>query len=107
MMGESEMLVAIINVHVKPDCVEKFTDAILDNARNSIKEPGVTRFDVYHQMDDPTRFTLVEIYKNEESVNRHRETAHYIRWRDAVAEMMAEPRVRLTYNIVFPSESGI
>jgi len=100
------MLVAVINVHVKPDCVEKFNDAILDNARNSIKEPGVTRFDVYQQSDDTTRFTLVEIYKNDDAVGSHRETAHYIRWRDAVAEMMVEPRLRNTYSIVFPEQSG-
>jgi autoinducer 2-degrading protein len=101
------MLVAIINVHVKPEYVEAFNTAILDNARNSIKEPGVARFDVYQQSDDPTRFILVEIYKTEDSINKHRDTAHYVRWRDSVAEMMAEPRIRTTYNIMFPAEKGI
>lgn len=101
------MLVAIINVHVKPEYVEKFTTAILDNARDSIKEPGVARFDVYQQSDEPTRFILVEIYKTEDAVSRHRETSHYIHWRDSVAEMMAEPRIRTTHNIVFPIETEI
>jgi quinol monooxygenase YgiN len=101
------MIVAIINVHVKPKYIEAFNTAILDNARNSIKEPGVARFDVYQQSDDPTRFTLVEIYKTEDAVGRHRETSHYVRWRDMVAEMMAEARIRTTHNIVFPSESEL
>lgn len=96
------MLVAIINIHVKPDCVESFKTASLDNAMNSIKEAGVVRFDVYQQTDDPLLFTLVEIYKSENDVTRHRETQHYLRWRDSVADMMAEPRKRMTYNIVFP-----
>jgi (4S)-4-hydroxy-5-phosphonooxypentane-2,3-dione isomerase len=96
------MLVAIINVHVKPEYVEAFNTATLDNARNSIKEPGITRFDVYHQIEDPTRFMLVEIYKNDDAVARHRETNHYMHWRDTVADMMAEPRSRNTYSIVFP-----
>jgi autoinducer 2-degrading protein len=98
------MIVAIINVHVKPANVEAFNRAILENARNSIKEPGIARFDVYQQLDDSTRFTLVEIYKSEDAIVKHRETAHYVRWRDTVAEMMAEPRVRTTYNIVSPIE---
>jgi quinol monooxygenase YgiN len=101
-IGDNSMLVAIINVHVKPDCIEAFKAAILDNASNSIKESGVTRFDVYQQREDPTRFTLVEIYKTDDAVDRHRETAHYIRWRDSVADMMAEPRLRTTYDIYFP-----
>lgn len=96
------MLVAIINLHVKPEYVDAFNTATLDNASNSIKELEVARFDVYQQSDDPTRFMLVEIYKTEDAVARHRETAHYARWRDTVAEMMAEPRTRNTYHIVFP-----
>jgi autoinducer 2-degrading protein len=96
------MLVAIVHAHVKPEYIEAFKTATLDNASNSINEPGVTRFDVYQQSDDPGRFSLVEIYKSEDDPARHRETAHYARWRDIVAEMMAEPRTRITYNIVFP-----
>jgi quinol monooxygenase YgiN len=99
------MLIAIINAHVKPESIEAFKIASLDNASNSIKEAGVVRFDVYQQSDDPTRFTLLEIYKLDEDVARHRETAHYARWRDSVAEMMAEPRIRTTHRVIFPPES--
>lgn len=99
------MLVAIVHVHIKPEFIEAFKNATLDNASNSIKEPGVSRFDVYQQSDDPTRFSLVEIYKSEDDPARHRETAHYAHWRDAVSEMMAEPRARITYNIFYPPAS--
>jgi autoinducer 2-degrading protein len=99
------MLVAIINVHVKSEHIEGFKTASLDNAKNSIKEPGVIRFDVYQQSDDPSQFTLVEIYKSDDDPARHRETAHYARWRDAVVEMMAEPRTRTTHKVIFPPES--
>jgi len=96
------MLVAIINAHVKPEEVGNFKTATLDNASHSIHEPGVIRFDVYQQTDDPTRFTLVEIYKTEDDPARHRETTHYLRWRDAVADMMVEARSRATYDVIFP-----
>lgn len=96
------MLVAIVTVHVKQKFIEQFKAATIDNASNSIKEPGVARFDVYQQSDDPTRFTLVEIYRSEEAPNKHRQTTHYARWRDTVSEMMAEPRTRLTYTIIYP-----
>jgi autoinducer 2-degrading protein len=98
------MFVAMVHVHVKKEFIEAFKIATLDNASNSIKEAGVARFDVYQQGDDPTRFTLVEIYRTEEAPTHHRETAHYARWRDTVAEMMVEPRTRTTYNIIYPSE---
>jgi autoinducer 2-degrading protein len=101
------MFVAMVHVHVKSEYIEKFTLATLDNASNSIKEAGVARFDVYQQKDDPTRFTLVEIYRSEEAPVHHRETAHYLRWRDAVTEMMVEPRTRVTYDIAFPAETEI
>ena len=96
------MIVSIVSAHVKPEDIEKFKVATLDNASNSIQEPGVIRFDVYQQTEDPTRFTLVEIYKTEDDPSRHRETAHYARWRDAVASMMVEPRTRLLHQIIFP-----
>lgn len=99
------MLVAIINAHVKPDDIEKFKTATLDNASHSIQEPGVIRFDVYQQSDDRSRFTLVEIYKTADDPVKHRETDHYLHWRDTVAEMMAEPRSRMVYDIVFPPEA--
>lgn len=99
------MLVVVVNAHVKPEYIEAFTNATLDNASNSIKEPGVVRFDVYQQTDDPNRFTLVEVYQTEDDPARHRETAHYTRWRDTVTDMMAEPRTRSTNCIIFPSPS--
>jgi (4S)-4-hydroxy-5-phosphonooxypentane-2,3-dione isomerase len=87
-----------VHVHVKPDQAEAFQAATLDNARNSAQEPGVLRFDVLQQSDDPTRFLLIEIYKHPDDQLKHRETAHYLRWRDAVADMMAEPRQAVKYN---------
>ncbi len=99
------MLVVIVNAHVKPDKIENFKAVTLDNASNSIKEPGVIRFDVYQQTDDPSRFTLVEIYRTEDDPARHRETAHYARWRDSVPDMLVEPRTRVTNNIIFPLQS--
>jgi (4S)-4-hydroxy-5-phosphonooxypentane-2,3-dione isomerase len=101
------MLVAIVQVHIKTDFIELFKTATLDNASNSIKEPGVFRFDVYQQSDDPTRFTLIEIYRSEDAPNKHRGTGHYARWRDTVSKMMAEPRTRITYSIVYPPSTEI
>jgi autoinducer 2-degrading protein len=101
------MFVAMVNVHVKTEFIESFKIASLDNANHSVKEPGVARFDVYQQTDDPSRFTLVEIYRSEDAPIHHRETAHYLRWKDTVAEMMVEPRTRVTYNILFPAETEI
>jgi quinol monooxygenase YgiN len=81
-----------VNIRVLPDRLDAFRTATLDNARNSALEPGVLRFDALQSKDDPTRFVLVEIYRTPEDQTKHRETAHYLRWRDAVADMMAEPR---------------
>ena len=100
------MLVVHVHVHVKPDQVEAFKQASLENARNSVREPGVARFDVIQQQDDPTRFVLVEVYRTPDDPARHKETAHYAKWRDTVAEMMAEPRSSVKYGNVFPDEQG-
>ncbi len=100
------MLVVIVNAHVKPEYIDSFKSACIDNASNSIKEPGVYRFDVYQQIEDPTRFTLLEIYKTPDDPARHRETVHYLRWRDSVAPMMAETRMRVENNLVFPSPAS-
>jgi quinol monooxygenase YgiN len=86
--------------------VEAFKEATVDNARNSVQEPGIARFDVIQQQDDPTRFTLVEVYRTQPDTTRHKETPHYMRWRDAVAEMMAEPRHSIKYANVFPDDAG-
>jgi quinol monooxygenase YgiN len=100
------MLIVHVFVHVKPDDVAAFTAATLANARNSVQEPGVVRFDVIQQDDDPTRFVLVEIYRTPADPARHKETAHYLAWRQAVEPMMAEPRRSVKYSALFPAASG-
>ena len=98
------MLVVHVQVHVKPDCVEAFQEATCVNARESRKEPGVLQFDVLQQQEDPTRFVLVEIYRDAAAAAAHKETAHYPAWRDAVAPMMTEPRVGVKFNRLYPDE---
>jgi len=100
------MFIAHVFVHVKPDQVEAFVAATRLNAQNSVQEPGVARFDVIQQQDDPTRFVLVEVYRTPEAAAAHKETAHYQAWRDTVAEMMAEPRTSIKYTPIFPDEAG-
>lgn len=96
------MHIVFVHVHVKPEATEAFRSAILANAEGSVKEPGVIRFDVFQQGEDPTRFTLVEIYQTPDDQLKHRETAHYLKWRDAVVDMMAEPRQAIRYSQLFP-----
>ena len=100
------MLIVHVFVHVKPDCVEAFKAASVENAQHSVQEPGIARFDVIQQRDDPERFVLVEVYRTPDDPARHKETAHYQKWRDTVAEMMAEPRSSIKYANVFPDEEG-
>jgi len=100
------MLVVHVFVHVKEDQIDAFKAASLENARKSIQEPGVARFDVIQQNDDPTRFVLVEVYRTADDPARHKETAHYQKWRDAVADMMAEPRSSVKYTNIFPDDTG-
>jgi (4S)-4-hydroxy-5-phosphonooxypentane-2,3-dione isomerase len=100
------MLVVHVHVHVKPEYLEPFTQATLANARQSIREPGLARFDCMQQQDDPTRFVLVEAYRTPEAPAAHKETAHYKAWRDAVAPMMAEPRGSVKFANLFPEDSA-
>lgn len=100
------MFIVHVHVHVKPESVEAFKQATLENARHSIQEPGIARFDVIQQTEDPTRFVLVEVYRSADAPAKHKETAHYARWRDAVVNMMAEPRSSVRYVNVFPDDSG-
>jgi quinol monooxygenase YgiN len=100
------MFIVHVFAHVKPDQVETFRAATIENARNSIQEPGIARFDVIQQQDEPTRFVLVEVYRTSDDPARHKETAHYQKWRDTVADMMAEPRTSVKYTNVFPDEQG-
>ncbi len=100
------MLIVHVFVHVKPDCVAAFQAASLDNARHSVQEPGIARFDVIQDKADRCRFVLVEVYRDMDAPARHKETAHYRRWRDAVASMMAEPRSARTFTNLFPGDEG-
>lgn len=100
------MLVVLVHVHVKPETIDEFVAAALENARNSVQEPGVARFDVVQQQDDPTRFVLIEVYRTPDDAARHKETAHYAVWNEAVASMMAEPRFSVKYANRFPGEQG-
>jgi len=100
------MLIVHVFVHVKPESVDAFAAATLENARNSIREPGIVRFDVVQQEDDPTRFLLIEIYRTPADPARHKETAHYAAWRDAVEPMMAEPRRSVKYGALFPEANA-
>ena len=98
------MLIVHVFVHVKSESVDAFAAATRENARNSVQEPGVVRFDAIQQDDDPTRFVLMEIYRTPADPARHKETAHYLTWRDAVESMMAEPRRSVKYRAVAPEE---
>jgi quinol monooxygenase YgiN len=100
------MLVVHVHVHVKPESVEAFKAATLANARESVKEPGIVRFDFSQQQDDPTRFVLVEVYRAPEAQLAHRETKHYKVWREAVEPMMVEPRVGVKLTNIFPDDKS-
>ena len=100
------MLIVHVFVHVKPDKVKDFKAASLQNARESVKEPGVARFDVIQQKNESTRFVLVEVYRTSDDLARRKETTHYQKWRDTVADMMAEPRNAIKYTNIFPDDQG-
>jgi (4S)-4-hydroxy-5-phosphonooxypentane-2,3-dione isomerase len=97
------MLVVHVQIHVRPESVPAFREATMENARNSIQEPGIARFDLVQQIDDPTRFVLVEAYYDEAATKAHKETPHYAKWRDTVASMMAETRTSVKFTSVFPA----
>jgi quinol monooxygenase YgiN len=100
------MLIVHVFVKVKPDCVDAFKEASIANASQSLKEPGIARFDVMQQADDPTRFVLVEAYRSVDATAAHKATAHYAAWRDRMESLMAEPRSSVKYSNVFPGEGG-
>lgn len=99
------MIIMMVNIHIKSGFELAFKEATIKNASNSLKEPGITRFDLIQQTGDPTRFILVEIYRDAEAQARHKETAHYLTWRDVAEPMMAEPRTRADYSPIFPAEA--
>lgn len=105
MVDDSPMLVVHVHVHVLPEQVEAFIAATQKNAAESLKEPGVARFDVVQQADDATRFVLIEAYKTAAAPAQHKETAHYALWRDTVAPMMQSPRTSVKYQSVSPEEA--
>ena len=100
------MLIVHVHVRVKADCIDAFKEATIENARQSLKEPGIARFDVVQQNDDPTRFVLVEVYRSVEATAAHKATTHYAAWRDRMESLMAEPRSSVKYSNVFPGEEG-
>ena len=96
------MLAVHVNIQVKPDCVDAFIAATEENARNSLQEPGVARFDFVQDRDDSGHFVLVEVYKDAAAPVAHKETAHYAKWRDTVADMMAVPRSSIKFETLYP-----
>ena len=100
------MHIVHVQVRVKPESVEAFRRATIDNARSSLGEPGVVRFDVVQRSDDPTRFVLVEVYRTRDDPQRHRETSHYAAWREAAEAMLVEPRSKVEYVNVYPEDES-
>lgn len=96
------MIVTIVHVHVKPEHVDDFIKASINNHQNSIKESGNRRFDVLQSPEDPTMFILYEAYDSPEAAAEHKKTAHYAAWRDTVADWMAEPRKGIPYKVIKP-----
>jgi (4S)-4-hydroxy-5-phosphonooxypentane-2,3-dione isomerase len=99
------VLIVQVDVRVRPECVADFLAATVDNARGSVEEPGVLRFDVVQDQSDPTHVILVEVYRDAEAPTAHKETPHYAKWRDTVADMMAQPRTSTKFSAVFPTDS--
>lgn len=100
------MLIVHVYAMVKPEFVDAFREASLENARESLKEPGIARFDLVQEIEDPTSFALLEVYRTEEDTVKHKETAHYARWKDAVEPMLVRPRWRTRYTNLAPADPG-
>ncbi len=100
------MFIVHVHVNVKPEFIDAFKQATIENARASVREPGVARFDVIQQADDPSRFILVEVYRTAEAPAQHKDTAHYLAWRDTVTPMMVGPRTGVKYSNIFPGDEG-
>ena len=98
------MVVTCVHVHVRPEAVDAFIEASVENHKQSVKEPGNLRFDFVRQADDPSRFMMYEAYESEAAVAAHKETPHYLKWRDTVKDMMAEPRYGIKYDIIDPKD---
>ena len=100
------MYIVHVFVHVKEEFIDEFKEATIENASNSVQEPGIARFDVIQQQDDPTRFVLVEVYRTQADTGKHKETAHYAKWAETVTDMLVAPRTKLVYDNVFPNDEG-
>jgi quinol monooxygenase YgiN len=100
------MHIVHVQIQVKPGYEGAFIAATLENARNSVQEPGIARFDLIRETSEPTKFVLMEVYRDADAAVRHKETAHYAVWRDTVAEMMAVPRIGVKYQNLFPDDGG-
>ncbi len=100
------MHIVHVDIKVKPEAIDTFRSATLENARNSAREPGISRFDFLQNTEDAARFTLVEVYRSPEDVAKHKQTAHYAKWNETVAPMMAEPRAREVFTNLFPPDEG-
>ena len=100
------MIVTCVHVSVKPEKVSEFIEAIRENHKGSVQEPGNLRFDVLQQSDDPCRFMIYEAFESEEAVLMHKETAHYLKWRDTVKGFMAGDRYAVRYNVIEPAEKS-
>jgi (4S)-4-hydroxy-5-phosphonooxypentane-2,3-dione isomerase len=101
------MLIVHVHVRVKPEYIDLFRAATVANARESINEPGVARFDVFQRQDDAARFVLVEAYRSSEAPAAHKATPHYQAWRDTVEPMMAEPRSSVKFSNIFPADEEL
>ena len=100
------MLVIQVFIHIKPEHVEAFAAASRENAAQSIHEKGCARFDVIQQLDDPTRFVLYEAYHTQADNDLHKQSAHYLKWRDSVQGMQAEERYSIKYTACFPPDDA-
>ncbi len=100
------MLIVNVFVQVKPEYIEEFRIATIENAQNSIEEPGIARFDVLQDLSAEGKFLLVEVYKTPEDTAKHKDTRHYKKWSQTVMKMMAEPRRSVKYANVYPDEGG-
>lgn len=100
------MLIVHVFIHVKPDHIQDFIEATIENSKASFLEPGIARFDFIQELADPSRFVLVEVYRTSDDPAKHKLTSHYAKWRDVVAPMMAEPRTSVKYGNVYPDDGG-
>jgi (4S)-4-hydroxy-5-phosphonooxypentane-2,3-dione isomerase len=100
------MYIVHVHIRVKLEFIEAFKAASLENARNSLREPGIARFDVLQEANDPSHFELIEVYLSPADPTKHKETLHYNQWRQLVEPMLAEPRTRTIYTNLFPADQG-